>query len=106
MITPCGHTVLVKVETAETQTDWGFVTTTNSDQKRLEQAGQVIGTLTAVGPQYWKAFSIDFTGEPWAKVGDKVLFARYSGKSVEDPFTGDEYYIMNDEDIRAVITEE
>lgn len=102
MITPKGHRVLVDVEKAELETDWGFEIV--SDQK-LEDAQMTIGTLVAVGEQAWKAFGPDFSGEPWAQVGDKVLFAQYSGNNIQDPYTGIQYKIMNDEDITAVVSE-
>jgi co-chaperonin GroES (HSP10) len=63
----------------------------------------ISGTLAAIGPQAWKAFGPNFTGEPWANVGDRVYFAQYSGKIVKDPDTGEEYKLMNDEDITAVV---
>lgn len=106
MIKPCGHTVLVKVDEVEQETDWGFKLTVTTDKRKLEQASQMIGELVAIGPQAWLAFSKNFDGEPWASVGDKVLFARYSGKCVVDPYTEEEFYIMNDEDIRAIIVAE
>ena len=99
MIEPKGHRILVDVEKAELETDWGF--TVVSDQK-LEDAQMTMGVLVAIGDQAWKAFGPDFSGEPWAKVGDKVLFARYAGNYVADPKTGVQYKIMNDEDIKAV----
>lgn len=106
MLQPLGHTVLVEVEQVKTDTDWGFQIITDSDKKKLEQAGQIVGTVVAIGNQAWKAFSLNFDGEPWAEVGDKVFFSRYAGKNIQDPETGKMYLLLNDEDIRARIIEE
>ena len=103
MIKPVGHTVLIKYDEAEKMTESGIYIHIDT---RLEDASQVIGTVVDYGDQAWKAFSKDFTGEPWVKKGDRVFFARYAGKMIEDPDTEEKYMIMNDEDIRAVITGE
>lgn len=103
MIKPVGHRILVKVDSANLETDWGFKVV--SDEK-LENAAQIIGTLISAGDQAWKAFGYQFTGKPWAEVGDRVMFAQYSGNTVEDPETGELYKLMNDEDITAVVTGE
>lgn len=102
-IKPVGHRILVKSDKAELETEWGFELVAD---KRLENAAVTSGVLEAVGPQAWKAFGPDFTGEPWAKPGDRVFFAQYSGKTVLDPDTGEEYKLMNDDDITAVVAEE
>ncbi len=99
-IRPVGHRLLVKSDSAELETEWGFEIV--SDRK-LEDAAMTSGELVAVGEQAWKAFGPDFTGEPWANPGDRVFFAQYAGKNVTDPDTGIEYKLMNDDDITAVI---
>ena len=101
-IKPVGHRVLVKFDEAELETEWGFQVVAD---KKLENAAMISGKLIAVGDQAWKAFGPNFTGEPWAQPGDRVYFAQYAGKSVTDPSTGEEYKIMNDDDITAVIAE-
>lgn len=104
-ITPTGHRILVDVSVAELKTDWGFDLSPGVDN-RLENAAQIIGTLVAVGPQAWKAFGPDWSGEPWAQVGDRIMFSEWAGREVEDPETGKKYKLMNDEDVTAVITGE
>lgn len=103
-IKPVGHRVLVKPKAVEETTTSGIVVVSNIQEKRLEEAGQVYGVLTGVGPQAWKAFGKDHTGEPWAEVGDTVLFSKFAGFSVEDPETEEMYKVLNDEDIVAIIT--
>jgi co-chaperonin GroES (HSP10) len=102
MITPCGHRVLVKPDPIEQTTAAGIVIVMD---EKLAAADQMRGTLVAVGEQAWKAFSKDYNGSPWASVGDRVLYARYAGKLVEDPSSGEDYVILNDEDIIATLAE-
>lgn len=102
MIKPVGHRVLIEVEEAMLETDWGFQVVAD---KKLEDAAMIEGVVVAAGAQAWKAFGPDFTGEPWAKVGDRVYFAPWSGRVIEDPEDGKKYKIMNDEDIIAIVSE-
>lgn len=104
MIKPTGHRVLIKPDRVEKTTSGGIIL---SLDEKLEKGGIQRGLLVDHGPQAWKAFSIDFTGEPWANVGDYIYFSRYAGKFVQDPADPDtDYMIMNDEDILGVITDE
>lgn len=48
----------------------------------------------------------DFGGEPWCGVGDYIAYARHAGKFVQDPDTGEDILVLNDEDIIAKITKE
>lgn len=104
MIKPVGHRVIVKPDEVEkTYGDVGIVVYIE-DEKR-EQAGIMVGTIVSAGDQAWKAFSKDFDGEPWAKEGDYVFYARHAGKFIQDPYTEEMFLIMNDEDVLAVIIE-
>ena len=93
----CGHRVLIEPEHLEEVTESGIVLNVGEDWKR-EKAATVIGKIVSVGPTAWKDFS---DGWPWAKVGDRVYYARYSGKTVVDG--DDEFVICNDEDVICVI---
>lgn len=104
MIKPTGHRVLIKPDKVEKTTASGIIL--GIDEK-LEKGGVQKGLLVDTGPQAWKAFSVDFSGPPWATAGDYIYFSRYAGKFVQDPADPDtEYMIMNDEDILGVITDE
>lgn len=108
-IEPAGHRVLVKPEKVEdvdpaikraraAGLDLSAVT---NDKK--EQEAVVFGIVLAIGSTAWKDPSLG--GLPWAKVGDRILFAKFAGKSVE--LDGQEpVLLLNDEDIVAVIREE
>lgn len=99
-IKPTGFRVIVKPDPLEEVSKGGIIIAHGADKKRVEQAQQK-GILVAVGPTAWKAYD---DGQPWAKVGDHVLFAKYGGFVFEDD--GEEYRLLNDEDITAIITED
>lgn len=101
MIEPLGHRVLVKQDKIE-DTDPAFhkakaigLVFAESKEAMREQAAVDTGVVIAVGPSAWK----DFGTEPWAKVGDRIAFAKHAGKSIKE---GDVFYlILNDEDVVA-----
>lgn len=102
MIKPAGYRVLVKVDPVEDVSKGGIIL---AFDEKLEKANQNKGTLVAVGPIAWQAFGHMHTGKPWAKVGDRIIFSKYAGKTVVDPETEEEYRLMQDEDIAATFTE-
>ena len=98
MLVPAGHRVLVKVDETVEKTAGGlFIPKSVADDHA--KAG-IFGTVVAVGDNAWKAFD---GGEPWAKVGDRVAFAKYGGFIIEDPDTKEQFRLLNDEDLVAVI---
>lgn len=107
MYNPAGHRVIVRPDPVEEVSEGGIVVMMPSDVAQ-EQAGQVQGTLVAVGPNAWKAFD---DGHPWAQVGDKVVYSKYAGRYMKDPDvdTSDPHerdnkiVILNDEDILATV---
>ena len=94
-IHPKGYRILVKADEIEEETEAGIFIV---QDKNMERAAQMKGTLVAVGEYAWDRYD-----NPWAKVGDCVLYAKHSGKNVEDPVTKENYVIMNDEDLIAVL---
>lgn len=94
-----GHRVLIKPIFIEETTDWGFVTGIGTGYER-EKAATQEGVIVDVGPNAWLAFD---DGKPWAKIGDKVMFAKYAGKflKVDD----EDYIVINDEDIQCILEE-
>ena len=99
MIQPLLHTVLIQPDAVETKTASGIVIpdmVTEKERKAVEY-----GTVVKVGP---RAF-IDYGCSPdILKGGDRVSFARYSGKVVRD-VDDVEYVLVNDIDILAKIEE-
>ena len=105
MIIPVGHRVLVKQEKYD-EHDEVFASAKRAgleivkDGQIRYQASVDKGVIVNIGNTAWK----DFGGEPWAKVGDTVVFAKQAGKSIEDPEDKNTpYVVLNDEDIVAVI---
>lgn len=105
-----GHRVIIKGDKVETQTKSGIVLAV--DAKREAQAAQK-GTVMDIGPMAWKNAIYGYGIEgwaPWVNVGDRVYFARYSGKLIRDGKLDDpnmvEYFIINDEDVQVQILDE
>jgi len=100
MITPSGHRVLVTPDKVEEKTAHGIILP--SSTKEAREQTQIFGTVVSIGATAFKDFS---EGEPWCEVGDRVAFAKYGGFIIKDPHTEEEFRLLNDEDICAVITE-
>lgn len=98
-IKPAGHRVVIKPDPLEEKSAGGIVIA-HQDKARKE-SGQHVGVIIAIGPTAWKAFD---DGEPWAKVGDRIYFAKYGGYEIE--VAGEKYRVMNDEDVTAIIVGE
>jgi co-chaperonin GroES (HSP10) len=97
MIKVCGHRVLVKPE-VEKQTASGIIIALDEHKER---AASMYGTVMDVGESAW----MDFRTNPWCYEGDRVIFAKYAGRVVEDPEQPDtKFIILNDEDILAVVS--
>jgi co-chaperonin GroES (HSP10) len=106
-VIPTGHRVMVKLQQLE-EYDEVFANARKSGieipefTKRKEETVIDTGRVVAIG----KTAFIDFGGEPWCEVGDLVAYARHSGKRVKDPVDDEDYLILNDEDIVAVLKED
>lgn len=99
MIIPLLHSVLIKPDEVETKTESGIIIpdmVADKERKAVEY-----GTIVTVGP---RAF-IDYGRDPTIlKGGDRVSFARYSGKVIKD-VDDTEFVLVNDIDILAKIEE-
>ncbi len=109
-----GHRVLIQPEYQESEISEGALSgfqMDTGDTFKRELGATQIGTIVGVGPNAWIDFkSIDSegnasVGRPWAKLGDRVYFAKYSGKTVKAGEVGNEvdYIICNDEDVQCII---
>ena len=87
-INPLGTRVVIKKLEAEEKTQGGIILT--SSQQEKPQVAEIV----AVGPGTKDE-------EMEVKVGDKVVFSKYAGTDVK--LEGEEYTIMNQSDILAVI---
>lgn len=110
-IIPCGHRVLLKVNKYVEQDDVMRRAKALGIQLELDKhtrydASVDKGVIISVGTTAWKDF-----GDPWAEVGDTVVFAKNAGKFVEDPSDPDtddktyQYVLLNDDDVVAVVKE-
>lgn len=92
-----GYRILVIADEVDKKTDWGFEIVSDADKAKI---AQMYGTVHQVGDQCWH----DYDGEPWCKPGDRVCWSKFAGKFVRDE-EGNEYVILNDVDILAVLKE-
>jgi co-chaperonin GroES (HSP10) len=97
-----GHRVLIKPDPVREKRTTSGLIIADIDGQRARQAAGVTGTVVEVGDTCWK----EFGGDPWCRVGDRVLYAKYAGVSVEDNQGEQAYVLLNDEDILAVISGE
>lgn len=100
MIEPTGHHVIVKPDAVEEVSKGGIVVTASTDLLKREQAATVTGRIVAIGVNAWKAFD---DGTPWAKIGDRVYYTKHVSKTVKDPETQEEFFLMTDDNILAII---
>lgn len=98
-IIPTGHRILVSLKPVEEQSSGGIVLTTSVNKDR-EQKAMTEATVVSFGINAYKAFD---DGDPWCKVGDKVLITKYCGEDREDPDTGIVYRVINDDDVLAIL---
>lgn len=118
-IFPSGNRVLVKPDEIETKTAGGIIIPDTEIDKHA--VTQTAGVLLAIGPDSWKhkvetiyrvidgqkkMVEERVTGysEPFAKVGDRVMFSKFGGIQVTGA-DGETYRILNDEDITTTLSE-
>ncbi|GMV82958.1 MAG: 10 kDa chaperonin [Planctomycetota bacterium] len=93
-VTPLGDKVLVKRLEAEEKTAGGIVLPDTAKEKPKE------GKIIALGSG--KTLDDGSRGEFQVKKGDRVLFSSYAGTEVK--IDGEEYLLMPEEDILAVVS--
>jgi len=96
--TPTGWTVLIDPEYSKL-TSWGFEIV---EPDRQGIAAVTKGQVVAMGKDCYRGSRFS---EPWCKVGDIVIYARYGGVIIEDPDTKKKYVLLNDEDIKGIVHE-
>ncbi len=93
-IKPLGDRVVIKPLEAESKTKGGIVLPDTAKEKPQE------GKVVAVGKG--KVLDNGTVQAPEVKVGDKVLYGKYSGNEITTK-EGEELLIMREEDILAII---
>ena len=90
-----GNRILVKPDPIEELTEGGIYI---PDQvKNTHENAQQTGLLVAAGQSAWDSWK-----HPWAKIGDRVMFARYGGTNLIGS-DGDKYRLINDEQLAAQV---
>ena len=92
-ITPLGDRIVIKPSPAEEKTKGGIILPDTAKEKPV--IGEVIAAGTGRRAEDGKLVPMDL------KVGDKVLYGKYSGTEVT--LDGQEYLIMRESDIFAKI---
>jgi chaperonin GroES len=92
-INPLADRVVVKPAEAEEKTKGGIILPDTAKEKPVE------GTIVATGPG--KVADNGEVVKMTVKVGDKVLYGKYSG--TESTIDGEEYLIMRESDIFAIV---
>jgi chaperonin GroES len=94
-IRPLGDRVVIQPRDAETKTAGGILIPDTADKDKPME-----GIILAVGTGKY----MDGKIQPLqVKVGDKVLFGKYSGTTIK--MDGDEILVMREEDIMGVLEE-
>ena len=91
---PLGDRIVVKPLEAEAKTKGGIVLPDTAKEKPQE------GKVVAVGRG--KTLESGTVQAPEVKVGDKVLYGKYSGNEITTK-EGEELLVMREEDILAII---
>ena len=105
-----GHRVhLKKLKIAEKAKE-GSIIIAYGDSEKAQERAQQYGVIVDIGPDVWKGYRFyqdgkPVNGTPWAQVGDLVFIQRYAGHHANDLDTGDEYLVVNDNDILCVAKE-
>jgi len=92
-IEPLGDKIVVKRLEAEEKTAGGIVLPETAKEKPKE------GKIISVGPG--KVLDSGERSKMQLKKGDRVIFASYAGTEVE--VDGEEFLIMSEEDVLAVV---
>ncbi len=92
-IKPIGGNILVKPEPEEETTKSGLIVQSSTKGER-PQSGKIVALGTGAMDDSGKKIAFN------VKVGDKVMFKKYSPEEVE--IDGEEYLIMKEADILAV----
>jgi chaperonin GroES len=92
-IKPLADRVVIKPSPADEKSRGGIILPDTAKEK------PVVGEVVAVGPG--KVADDGKTVKPEVKVGDKVLYGKYSGTEVT--IEGEEFLIMREADIFAIV---
>lgn len=92
-LTPLGDRVIVKPKAPEEVTKGGIILPDTAQEKPME--GEIIAVGNGKTDDSGKKVAMDL------KIGDKVLYGKYSGTEVK--LNDEEFLIMRESDVYAVI---
>lgn len=95
MLKAIAFRIIIRPDPVETKTKSGIIVQVNEE----DYAGATtVGTIVDIGPDAWKAYnpSATYAG---LRVGDRVFYAKYAGKTIFDEDTKERFLCLNDEDI-------
>ena len=95
---PTGWRILVLPFKMDEKTKGGVIMNESTLEK--QQVGSQVGNVLAMGPESYKGTRFEKSG-PWCKLGDWVVFARYSGSRIQ--IEGGEVRLLNDDEILATV---
>lgn len=109
---PAGHRVIVRPNPVAEVSKGGIVLVDQT--KDNEKRATMEGVVYAVGFQAFKSHGVSAVDEsvrgvPWCKVGDTVVYSRYSGTDIGEELRkkvdpeAERLVIINDEDILTVV---
>ncbi|MBZ0203973.1 MAG: co-chaperone GroES [Ignavibacteria bacterium] len=90
---PLGDRVIVKPKAPEEKTKGGIILPDTAQEKPME--GEVVAVGAGKADDNGKRIAMDL------KVGDKVLYGKYSGTEVK--LNDEEFLIMRESDVYAII---
>ena len=96
MIKPIGENILVEVTIKEEKTASGIYLPSTAEKEK-PQTGRVVAIGNKVGVTKTMVLPLEL------KVGNEVIFAKYSGTDIK--VDGKDYLIIKENDILAVIEE-
>lgn len=96
---PSGFHILVKPDPAKDAFKSETIAIPDAvlEKQRLEVT---TGTLIGIGAQAWIGLG---NSEPWAKVGDHIIYSKYGGKLMEDPVSGETLVLLHDKDLLGLV---
>lgn len=93
---PAGYRILIKPDPVEEKTEGGIFLPETTREK--DQFRQSISTVVSVGEFAYQDYPAN-----WVKEGDRVVTKEYPGVIIKDPVTGEDYRVINDTDILAIL---
>jgi len=94
-VVPVGNRVIIAPDAFEEVTEGGIILPKQSHLSEKESV--TTGVVVAVGSSAWDDHG---DGEPLVSAGERVVYRRYAGITIED--NGKELKVVNDQDIIVV----